>query len=69
MIPRYSRKEMANIWSDKNKYNIWFEIEVYAIEAMEELGIVPKDTAKYIWDNGKFDIDSILEIEKQQNMM
>ena len=37
MIPRYSRKEMANIWSEQNKYQIWLEIEAYAVEAMEQL--------------------------------
>jgi adenylosuccinate lyase len=38
MIPRYSRPEMTKIWSQENKYNIWFDIEIYALEALEKLG-------------------------------
>ncbi|MES2677776.1 MAG: adenylosuccinate lyase [Pseudomonadota bacterium] len=63
MIPRYSRKEMANIWSEQNKYQIWLEIEAYAVEAMEQLGIVPKGVAAEILAKGKVDADKILEIE------
>jgi len=63
MIPRYSRKEMANIWSEQNKYQIWFEIEAFAVEAMEQLGIVPKGVAADILSKGKFDVDKISEIE------
>ena len=45
MVPRYSRKEMVDIWSDDSKYSIWLDIEVYALEGMELVGIVPKGTA------------------------
>lgn len=64
MIPRYSRKEMSDIWQDENKYKIWFEIEAYAVEAMEKLNLVPQGTAAHIWKNGKFEVAKILEIEK-----
>lgn len=69
MIPRYTRPQMANIWTDQNRYKIWMEIELYALEAFEELKLVPKGTAKQAWDNskkliGNFDVDKILEIEK-----
>ncbi|MBL6665255.1 MAG: adenylosuccinate lyase [Rickettsiales bacterium] len=68
MIPRYSRKEMADIWSQENKYNIWFDIEIYALEAFEKLNIAPKGTAKRIRENfekagGKFNVDRVDEIE------
>lgn len=68
MIPRYSRKEMVDIWTDQNKYKIWFDIEVYALEAFEELGIAPKGSAQNIRENfaksgGKFNVDRIDEIE------
>ena len=65
MIPRYSRPQMTNIWSDDNKYKIWFEIEAYAVQAMEKLNLVPKGTAAHIWKNGKFNVDRILEIAEQ----
>jgi adenylosuccinate lyase len=63
MIPRYSRKEMTNIWSEQNKYQIWMEIEAYAAQAMEELGLVPKGVGEEILRKGKFDVEKILEIE------
>lgn len=68
MIPRYSRPEMAAIWSPETKFRIWFEIEAHAADAMAELGIVPKEAAKTIWDkagNATFDIDRIDEIERE----
>ena len=37
MIPRYSRQEMTSIWSPKNKFQTWLEIEKYACEAQEKL--------------------------------
>ena len=46
MIERYSRKEIKNIWEDKNKYSIWLDIELAAAEAMEKLKIIPKGVSK-----------------------
>ena len=42
MIKRYSRKEMVKIWEDKNKYQIWFQIEIAAAQAMESLKLIPR---------------------------
>ncbi len=64
MIPRYSRPEMANIWSDQTKYQIWLDIEANAVEAMEILNQVPQGTSKHIFENATFDVDRILEIER-----
>ena len=64
MIERYSREEMVQIWSPKEKFNIWFQIEAHACDAQAELGVIPKEAAKVIWKKGKFDIDKINEIEK-----
>ncbi|MFT6106947.1 MAG: adenylosuccinate lyase [Rickettsiales bacterium] len=63
MIPRYSRKEMSNIWAEQNKYQIWMEIEAYAVQAMEKLGIVPAGVGQEILDKGRVDADEIAEIE------
>ncbi|QTN98675.1 adenylosuccinate lyase [Brucella sp. 458] len=66
MIPRYSRPEMVAIWSPETKFRIWFEIEAYACEALAELGVIPKDAARTIWEKGsvaKFNIARIDEIE------
>jgi adenylosuccinate lyase len=68
MIPRYSRAEMVDIWSPESKFRIWFEIEAHACDALAELGVIPTDAAKTIWDKGgnaEFDIDRIDEIERE----
>ncbi len=68
MIPRYTRPEMAAIWSPETRFRIWFEIEAHAADAMAELGIIPKDAAAKIWAKGKdakFDAARIEEIERE----
>jgi adenylosuccinate lyase len=68
MIPRYSRPEMAAIWSPETRFRIWFEIEAHAADAMAELGMIPKAAAKKIWAKGKaakFDVARIEEIERE----
>ena len=50
MIPRYARPAMTAIWEPENRYRIWFEIEAHALDAMAELGMVPKEAAKAVWD-------------------
>lgn len=68
MIPRYSRPEMAAIWSPESKFRIWFEIEAHACDALAELGVIPKSAAKTIWDKAggaEFDIARIDEIESE----
>lgn len=49
MIPRYSRPEMVAIWQPSTKFQIWFDIEAHAADAMAELGVIPKQAAKTIW--------------------
>ncbi len=65
MIPRYSRKEMTSIWEEENKFNIWVDIEVAALEAMEKLKIVPEGTSVQVKEKASFDINRINEIEKE----
>ena len=68
MIPRYSRKQMTDIWSPESKFRIWFEIEAHACDALADIGIIPRDAAKTIWEKGgkaEFDIDRIDEIERE----
>ena len=64
MIPRYSRPEMTAIWEPENKFRIWFEIEAYACDAQAELGVIPKEAAKAVWERGAFEVDRIDEIER-----
>ena len=66
MIPRYSRPEMASLWTPETRFRIWFEIEAHAAAAMAEIGIVPKEAARVIWEKGSqavFDTARIDEIE------
>ncbi|MBV7256023.1 adenylosuccinate lyase [Pacificimonas sp. WHA3] len=65
MIPRYSRKEMTDIWEPESRFQIWFEIEAHAMDALAELGVVPAEAAKAVWERGGFDIDRIDEIERE----
>ena len=65
MVPRYSRKEMVDIWSDDSKYSIWLDIEVYALEGMELVGIVPKGTASAVKKKAVFNSQRIDEIEAE----
>src|ERR671914_1705732 len=68
MIPRYSRPEMAAIWEPQTRYRIWFEIEAHAADAMADLGVIPRQAAKTIWEKGRnatFDIARIDAIERE----
>jgi adenylosuccinate lyase len=67
-IPRYTRPQMAAIWSPETRFRIWFEIEAHAADAMAELGMIPKDAAKTIWAKGKaakFDAARVEQIERE----
>lgn len=64
MIDRYSREEMANIWTDQNRYEAWLEVEILACEAWSELGHIPKEDVK-IRQNAKVDVKRAQEIEQE----
>ena len=67
MIPRYTRPEMAAIWSPETRFRIWFEIEAHALDAMAVIGIAPKEAAKAVREKGEtavFDVARIDEIER-----
>jgi adenylosuccinate lyase len=68
MIPRYSRPEMVAIWSPETRFRIWFEIEAHACDALAEIGVIPKASAKTIWEKGgkaEFNVARIDEIERE----
>jgi adenylosuccinate lyase len=65
MIPRYSRPEMAKVWEPENYFRIQLDIEVYACEAQEKLGVIPKGTAKAVRERGAFDVARIRDIERE----
>ncbi len=68
MIPRYARKEAADIWSPQTRFQIMFAIEAHAADAMADLGVIPKEAARVIWEKGRdaiWDADRIDEIERE----
>jgi len=68
MIPRYTRKEAADVWSPQTRFKIMFEIEAHAADAMADLGVIPKEAARVIWEKGKgavWNADRIDEIERE----
>ncbi|MEQ8398061.1 adenylosuccinate lyase [Thalassobaculum sp.] len=65
MIPRYSREKMAAIWAPESKFRIWFEIEAHACDAQAELGVIPKEAAKAVWERGAFEVERIDAIEAE----
>ncbi len=67
MIDRYTLPEMAAIWTDQRKYEIWLEIETLACEAQAECGHIPAADARVIREKGRFNLAEIMEIEKRTN--
>ncbi len=65
MISRYTRPQMAAVWSSENMYQTWFETEAHALDALAALGTVPREAAKAVWERGRFEADRIDEIEKE----
>ena len=65
MIDRYSRKELKNIWSEENKYKIWFDIEIAAAEAMEKYKLIPRGVSKIVKKKSKIKVKRIHDIESK----
>jgi adenylosuccinate lyase len=63
LIPRYTRPEMARIWSDENRFRTWLAVEVAATQTLAAAGLVPKDAAKVIEKKADFNLKRIHEIE------
>ncbi|WP_127588453.1 adenylosuccinate lyase [Paenibacillus koleovorans] len=65
MLQRYSRPEMAAIWTEENKFQAYLEVEILSCEAWSELGVIPKEDVKLIREKAGFDIPRIYEIEEE----
>jgi adenylosuccinate lyase len=63
VIPRYSRDEMAAIFSERAKFSRWLDVELLAVEARVRLGEVPVDDLTEIKEKAAFDVARIEEIE------
>ncbi|MBV9770715.1 MAG: adenylosuccinate lyase [Bryobacterales bacterium] len=65
MIERYTRPQMARIWSDENKYHQWLEVELAAAEALAETNDVPSEAARLLRKHASFSLERIQEIERE----
>lgn len=67
MIPRYTRKEMAEIWSEENKFKKWLDVEIAALEGWSSIDVIPEEAVNEIKKNARIDVERIHEIEKITN--
>ncbi|NBC04835.1 MAG: adenylosuccinate lyase [Bacteroidetes bacterium] len=65
MIDRYSREEMANIWTEQNQFQAWLDVELAACWAWSKLGKIPSEDVDNLYEKATFDVDRIKEIEKE----
>jgi adenylosuccinate lyase len=65
VIDRYSRPEMANLWTLEQRYHWWLQVEILACEAWSQLGVIPAPDAVAIRKHARFDVDRVLEIEQE----
>jgi len=65
VIPRYSPKDISAIWSDEAKFERWLQLEIAAVEARMEAGIVPAEALATIKEKAKFNVEEILTIERE----
>ncbi len=64
MIARYTRPEMAQLWSEEAQYQSWLEVELAACEAWAEIGVIPREDVAKLRQHARFDIQRIHELEK-----
>ena len=64
MIPRYSLPEIADLFTDDARFGAWLEVEVLAVEAWAELGVIPAEEARTVRERAGFDVAAIHEREK-----
>ena len=65
MIPRYSRPEMAKVWSEESRFASWLEVELAATEALARRGTVPPEALRAIRERARVDVRRIEEIERE----
>jgi adenylosuccinate lyase len=63
VIPRYTREEMGQVWSDSSRYQKWLDVELAAADTLAEVGLVPNDAAALLRARAKVDVARINELE------
>jgi adenylosuccinate lyase len=64
VIPRYTRPPMAEVWSPQRKLETWLEVELAALEAWAEEGVVPREAAEAAGANAAFTVEAVEERER-----
>ncbi|HET6646717.1 MAG TPA: adenylosuccinate lyase [Pyrinomonadaceae bacterium] len=67
MIERYTLPEMGELWSERNKFQKWWDVELAVCEVHAEMGTIPREALAEIKSRGSFTVDRINEIEKTTN--
>jgi len=65
MIARYSRPEMARLWSQEAKYDAWLKVELAVCEVYAKRGVIPADALARIKAGACVDAARIDEIESK----
>ncbi|MCC5940961.1 MAG: adenylosuccinate lyase [Balneolaceae bacterium] len=65
MIERYSRKEMADIWTEENQFKAWLEVELAACWAWSQIGKIPAEDVEKLYQHASFNVERIHEIEQE----
>src|SRR6201996_2047326 len=63
MIPRYTRPQMASVWSERSRYENWLHVELAATETLARAGIVPAEAATALRTRATFTVERIHELE------
>ncbi|NTV42381.1 MAG: adenylosuccinate lyase [Syntrophobacteraceae bacterium] len=65
MIERYTRPQMARIWTLENKYQKWLQVEIAVCEALAEDGRIPHEDLRTIKQKAAFSVERIAKIEEE----
>src|SRR5580698_10705428 len=65
LIFRYTRPQMASIWSEENKYRNWLRVELAATDTLVRAGMVPAEAATALHERASFTVERIHEIEAE----
>jgi adenylosuccinate lyase len=64
VIPRYTRPQIGEVWSQQRKLECWLEVELAATEAWAEEGAVPREAAAAARERASFSVEAVNEREK-----
>ncbi len=66
MIPRYSRPEMAQVWSEEHKFDTWLRVEVAVCQAWAEQGVIPKEAVDKV-RRARYDPERVLQYQEEMH--